>query len=117
MRNAFRRKAISLGCLVALTGLALAAVTPTAAGAAPELTPAAQDQHYRPPFKVLVFTGGNTPENRAGVRAIQELGEKYRFSVKATDNTADFDAFHLKKYRAVVFLNTSTKTLNDAARA
>jgi cytochrome c len=117
MRNAFRRKAISLGCLVALTGLALAAVTPTAAGAAPEPTPAGQDQHYRPPFKVLVLTGGNTPENRAGVRAIQELGEKYRFSVKATDNTGDFDAFHLKKYRTVVFLNTSTKTLNDAARA
>src|SRR5437667_12813764 len=88
MFNAVRRKVISLGSLAALAGLAFAAGVPTPVSAAPDTPAATQDpQHFRPPFKVLVFTGGNTAENRAGVRAIEGLGEKYRFTVKATDNT------------------------------
>jgi PKD repeat protein/glucose/arabinose dehydrogenase len=110
MLNAVRRKAISLAGLTALVGSALVALTPAGpATAAPA--------HDRPSYKVLVWNGGNTPENRAGIRAIEGLGERYRFTVRATDRTDDFDAYHLKKYRTVVFLNTSTRTLTAAQQA
>ncbi|MEN3308341.1 MAG: cytochrome c [Micromonosporaceae bacterium] len=118
MLNAVRRRAASLAGTVVLAGSALVAgAVATPASAAPAPTPNTRDHHEKPAFKVLVLTGGNTAENRAGVRAIERLGEAYRFTVKATDDTADFDAYHLKKYRTVIFLNTSTRTLAAAQQA
>lgn len=49
----------------------------------------------------------------AGAEAIVKLGERAAFAVDPTDDPADFNDENLKRYRAVVFLNTTGNILND----
>ncbi len=68
-------------------------------------------------FSVLVFSG--TEEYRhasieAGVQALQSLGDKRDFHVVATEDPTHFDADSLRRYAAVVFLNTSGDVLDSA---
>ncbi len=60
--------------------------------------------------RVLVFsqTKGYRHESiKAGKAALQKLGQEKGFAVDTTEVSADFNEENLKKYRAVVFLNTT----------
>ena len=67
-------------------------------------------------YSVLVFsktTGFRHSSIPNGIAAIQQLGAKNGFSVTATEDSSQFTAANLSKYKAVVFLNT-TGTVLDA---
>jgi cytochrome c len=67
-------------------------------------------------YSVLVFsktTGFRHSSIPNGIAAIQQLGLKNGFSVTATEDSSQFTAANLSKYKAVVFLNT-TGTVLDA---
>jgi cytochrome c len=65
--------------------------------------------------KVLVFSKtagfrhGSIP---SGQKAIMEFGKQYGFDVDTSENAAVFNEKNLKKYRLVVFLNTTGNILN-----
>ncbi|WP_374165521.1 ThuA domain-containing protein [Arcticibacter sp. MXS-1] len=66
--------------------------------------------------RILVFykTGGYYHQSIPdGIRAIQTLGEENRFAVDTTKNAGAFSSSNLKKYDAVVFLNTTHEVLDD----
>ena len=70
--------------------------------------------------RVLVFTrttGFRHDSIIAGAEAIVKLGERAAFVVDPTDDPADFNAENLKKYRAVVFLNTTGNILDEPQQA
>ena len=75
-------------------------------------------------FTVLVFTetGTGTAEYHAstpaGVEAIRALGRQHRFAVSVTDDSDGgvFTEDNLKKFRAVIFLNTSGAILTGAQK-
>jgi type 1 glutamine amidotransferase len=48
-----------------------------------------------------------------GIKAIQDLGVKYKFHVDATTDSTKFVYSNLKKYAAVIFLNTTGDVLNE----
>jgi cytochrome c len=65
--------------------------------------------------RVLVFskTAGFRHESiEAGKVAMLAMGEKYKFQVDTTENDSAFYEDNLKKYHAVVFLNTTGDVLN-----
>lgn len=69
----------------------------------------------KPRPRVLVFS--KTEDFRhssieAGQQAIMEMGEKYNFQVDTTENDSAFFEENLKKYNAVIFLNTTGDILN-----
>ncbi|HEY7486890.1 MAG TPA: ThuA domain-containing protein [Streptosporangiaceae bacterium] len=71
-------------------------------------------------FRVLVFTktaGERRSSIKAGVEAIRDIGRRNNFSVEASDDAGRFTDATLKRYRAVVFLNTTGDVLNDAQQA
>lgn len=49
----------------------------------------------------------------AGLRALQKLGAENNFAVDTTNNAEHFTTNNLKRYKAVVFLNTTGDVLND----
>lgn len=66
--------------------------------------------------KVLVFSktaGFHHKSIDVGVKAIQDLGVKYNFEVDATTDSTMFEYSNLKKYAAVIFLNTTGNVLSD----
>ncbi|SFF47045.1 hypothetical protein SAMN03003324_04070 [Pedobacter antarcticus] len=66
--------------------------------------------------KILVFakTAGFHHESIAvGLPALQKMGTEHGFDVDTTRNSALFTSENLKKYAAVVFLNTTGDVLND----
>ena len=66
--------------------------------------------------KILVFTkteGFYHSSILAGVQAIQRLGQEKSVSVDTTSDAEFFSLRNLKKYDAVVFLNTTGDVLND----
>ncbi|MVN91930.1 ThuA domain-containing protein [Mucilaginibacter aquatilis] len=66
--------------------------------------------------KVLVFfkTAGFKHQSiGAGIAAIQKLGDENKFKVDTTSDASAFTYKNLKKYDAVVFLNTTGDVLND----
>ena len=75
-------------------------------------------------FTVLVFTetGTGTAEYHAstpaGVEAIRALGRQHNFAVSVTDDSDGgvFTEDNLKKFRAVIFLNTSGAILTGAQK-
>ncbi len=70
----------------------------------------------RPKPRVLVMSktaGFYHTAIPVGIAAIQNLGKKHGFDVDTTKNSALFTAGNLKKYAAVVFLNT-TGTILDS---
>jgi PKD repeat protein/type 1 glutamine amidotransferase len=63
-------------------------------------------------FDVLVFTKGAADD--AAVAAIRDIGSRKHFGVAVTDDASAFTEDNLKRYRAVVFANTSGDVLTDA---
>ncbi|HET6724333.1 MAG TPA: ThuA domain-containing protein [Chitinophagaceae bacterium] len=59
--------------------------------------------------KTAAFRHSAIPNGKA---AIQELGKEYGFAVDTTENASFFTEDSLKKYAAVVFLNTTGNVLN-----
>jgi len=71
---------------------------------------------YAQKYKILVFskTAGYHHQSIAvGVPAIQKLGAENGFAVDSTADSTFFTPLNLKKYAAVVFLNTTGDVLND----
>lgn len=74
----------------------------------------------RPETRVLVFTktlGYRHPSITNGIEAIQKLGKKYNVLVDTTENAARFNEENLKRYSAVIFLNTTGDVLNHIQQA
>ena len=66
--------------------------------------------------RVLVFSltkGFHHASIPAGIAAVQKLGAENNFIVDTTTDASYFTRKHLKKYAAVVFLNTTGDVLND----
>jgi len=69
-------------------------------------------------FRVLVFTkteGYRHESIPAGIAAVRSLGARHGFAVDATEDGARFTDRRLRRYAAVVFLN-STEDVLDAAQ-
>ncbi|MFH5883465.1 ThuA domain-containing protein [Halalkalibaculum sp. DA3122] len=70
--------------------------------------------------RVLVYTKngeGYVHENIPNsIEAIQNLGEKYNFTVDASEDPSDFTEENLKKYDALVFSNTNNDIFNTEAQ-
>lgn len=66
--------------------------------------------------KVLVFAktaGYHHKAIDAGIKAIMQMGAQYKFGVDTTRDAALFTKKNLKKYDAVIFLNTTGDVLNE----
>jgi type 1 glutamine amidotransferase len=99
------RRAI-LALVLLLAGCAAHPATP----AAPVASPAPSGA------RVLVFsrtTGFRHDSIPAGIAAIRELGAGGGFAVDATEDPRAFTPDNLRRYRAVVFLNTTGDVLDD----
>ncbi|MDR8390077.1 PmoA family protein [Aliifodinibius sp. S!AR15-10] len=70
--------------------------------------------------RVLVYTKngeGYVHENIPNsIEMIRELGEKYDFTVDASENPADFTAENLQKYDALIFSNTNNDVFDNEAQ-
>lgn len=62
-------------------------------------------------YKTVGFYHTSIP---AGIRALQTLGINNNFTVDTTANSRVFTSDYLRKYDAVIFLNTTGDVLNDA---
>ena len=70
--------------------------------------------------RILVFTktaGFRHSSIDEGVAAITKLGKEHGFAVDASDWEGDFHDKQLKRFRAVVFLNTTGDVLNEVQQA
>ncbi len=70
-----------------------------------------------PGMKVLVFSktaGFRHASIPAGIKAIRQLGARYKFTVQATEDAAVFNDESLEAFDAVIFLNTTGDVLDDA---
>ncbi len=79
-----------------------------------------QDGNHQDDFRVLVFTktaGERHASIRAGARAIEELGRRNEFGVRVEDDASEFTDNRLRRYRAVVFLNTTGDVLTEGQQA
>ena len=72
--------------------------------------------HHSPRYRVLAFTEARDETHSSsseGVDALQDLGRKHNFSVsEARSSSGVFTESNLKRYRAVVFLNTAGDVLS-----
>ncbi len=71
------------------------------------------------PFNLLVFSktaGFRHGSIAAGTAAVTKLGGEHGFAVDASEDAALFTAETLKKYQAVMFLNTTGHILDDDQR-
>lgn len=74
----------------------------------------------RTPWRVLVFsrtTGFRHDSIPAGIDCIRALAKTRGFEVDASEDSAVFTPENLKRYRAVVFLNTTGDLFNEAQKA
>ena len=70
--------------------------------------------------RVLVFSktaGYRHSSIEAGVAALRKLGEEHNFAVDATEDASAFTDRNLRRYRAVVFLNTTGDVLDVAQQS
>jgi glucose/arabinose dehydrogenase/type 1 glutamine amidotransferase/PKD repeat protein len=70
--------------------------------------------------RILLFTrttGFRHDSIIAGAEAIVKLGDRAAFTIDPTDDPADFTDANLKRYRAIIFLNTTGNILNDVQQA
>jgi cytochrome c len=66
--------------------------------------------------RVLVFskTAGFRHESIAsGIEAMRKLGAEHNFLVDTTENASNFNEENLRRYKAVIFLNTTGDVLNQ----
>ncbi len=65
---------------------------------------------------ILIFSktnGWRHKSIKAGIVAIKKLGQKNNWKVDATEDSLKFNLKYLKKYNAIVFLNTTGNILNE----
>lgn len=70
--------------------------------------------------RVLVFTktaGFHHSSIPDGVKALQKMGKEHHFEVDTTSDASLFTEDSLKKYAAIIFLNTTGNVLNDFQQA
>lgn len=70
--------------------------------------------------RILVFsktTGWRHTSIPQGIEALQQLGKEHGFLVDTTENSSKFNDKNLKKYHAIVFLNTSGRVFNPEQKA
>jgi len=75
---------------------------------------------YAEQFNVLLFTmtqGYHHQSQLEGVAAMRELGKKHFFSVDWQEDPAVFKDENLKKFQAIVFLNTTGDIFNPEQKA
>jgi type 1 glutamine amidotransferase len=104
-----RKRIAGLVVLAALAAIGLSLV-----GGAPD-TPEAKAR-----FRVLVFSktaGFRHDSIPAGIAAIHRLGSKAGFSVTATEDASVFRLKRLRRFEAVVFLNTTGDVLDPSRRS
>lgn len=97
-----------------LRGGAALAVTAPLLGAVPAM---ASTGHQRP--KVLVFSktdGFRHASIEVGIETVWELGDEYGFGVDATEDAAEFTRANLRRFAAVIFLNTTGTVLGTAGQ-
>lgn len=95
-------------------GAAVAAIALAACRTAPDARPPVEAD------EVLVFsrtTGFRHESIPAGVQALRELGAADGFAVTASEDAAAFTPDNLRRYAAVVFLNTTGDVLDPGQRA
>lgn len=66
--------------------------------------------------RILVFskTAGYRHESIAsGIKAIQNLAQEHNFIADTTEDASNFNEINLKRYKAVIFLNTTGDVLNQ----
>lgn len=83
------------------------------------LAGACQQQSNTEP-RILVFsktTGWRHTSIPHGIEALQKLGKEHGFLVDTTENASKFNDKNLKKYHAIVFLNTSGRVFNPQQKA
>jgi len=71
-------------------------------------------------YRVLVFSKTSGFHHDAipeGIAAIEKLGKENGFAVDTTTDSTKFNTDNLKKYSAVIFLNTTMNVLGDAEQA
>ncbi|MET1055367.1 MAG: ThuA domain-containing protein [Pedobacter sp.] len=71
---------------------------------------------YAQKYRILVFSktaGFHHASIAAGIPAIQKLGIENKFGVDTTTDSTQFTPLNLKKYAAVVFLNTTGNVLGE----
>jgi cytochrome c len=115
--NRVMRLVIPFALVMIVWLLSASAAPPTRPG-----TPAPPATSKRPEAqpKILVFsrTAGFRHESiPAGIEAIKKLGEQNAISVDATEDSAAFTDDNLRRYRAVIFLNTTGDVLDDEQQA
>lgn len=74
---------------------------------------------FKDPPRVLIMSktaGFYHSSIPAGIAAIQKLGNENGFEVDTTTDPAVFTIKHLKKYAAVIFLNTTGTLFNEVQR-
>lgn len=74
----------------------------------------------KPPVRILVFskTKGFRHKSIAnGIAALRKIAEENGYLMDTTENADNFNEENLKKYAAVVFLNTTGDVLNDVQQA
>lgn len=84
-----------------------------------EITPLTWPAEHEP-FNVLVFSRTTAFRHASipdGIAAIWRLGERFKFSVDATEDPNAFTDENLAKYKVVIFLSTTGDVLNDEQQA
>lgn len=68
-------------------------------------------------FSVLIFTKTSGFVHHqaisAGVKMIPNIGEKNKFNVYHTNNSKDINEENLKKFKSIIFLNTTLNVLDE----
>jgi len=99
--------------IVAIAAIALAIGALLVHGGEPAAKP-------RPAARVLVFSktaGFRHDSIPAGIASIRQLGRAHGFSVTATEHASVFRAKRLRRFDAVVFLNTTGDVLDPTQQA
>jgi cytochrome c len=92
----------------------------SAKGAVDARNPRYQDADHNDDYRVLVFieaAGERHDSTNEAVRAIEKLGDRNEFDVRVDRTGSEFTDSRLRRYRAVVFLNTTGDVLNDEQQA
>lgn len=109
LTTAHTRRTLLRGAgLVGLSAVAAPAIGIAPAGAGP-----------RRPHRVLVYsrTGGYRHASiPVGVATVEQLGEENGFAVEATEDPAAFTDRNLRRFTAVLFLNTTAEVMRPAGR-
>lgn len=101
--RALTRRGVLSGGAALAASLPLLGMTPTAAATGDK------------PFSVLVFsrtTGFRHLSIECGVTAMKEIGREHGFGVEATEDPTVFTTENLRRFGAVVFLNTTGTVLD-----